>query len=209
MAPGVFGTVSSINGMILTVSSKTPRNASTTTVYTVDASNATVYKNGATSTVAAIAVGDNVMIQGTVSGTNVTAKTIRDGIGKPGIIGTFDRKAPATSTIVQGNGEPVVGGSVTAISGTTTLTVTNKSNVTYTVDVSNAKVEKAGTSTTVSAIAVGDNVIVQGTVNGTSVTASSVIDSGNPTTIPAANPPKASHGFFTAIGNFFQKLFGF
>ena len=44
----------------------------------------TVTKNNTASSVASIAVGDTVMVQGTVSGTNVTATTIRDGIGAPG-----------------------------------------------------------------------------------------------------------------------------
>ena len=80
----------------------------TATTYTVDASSATVTKNGAASTVSAIAVGDTVMVQGTVSGTNVTAKTIRDGVGQG---------QPA----IQGNGQPVVAGTVTAINGNSVL----------------------------------------------------------------------------------------
>ena len=109
------------------------------TVYTVDATNAKIYKGSATTTVSVsgIAAGDTVMVQGTVSGTNVAATVIRDGIGgmmgiQPGMPGKgFGHGAsstPSTTPIIQGNGEPVVGGSVTAISGTT-LTVTNASNV--------------------------------------------------------------------------------
>ena len=49
----------------------------------------------------------------------------------------------ATSTarfpMMTGNGQPIIGGKVTAVNGNS-LTVTNASNVTYTVDVTSAKV---------------------------------------------------------------------
>ncbi len=208
--PGAFETVSAINGTTLSVTSKTPKSGTATT-YAVDASNAKVMKNGTSSSVSVIAVGDTVMVQGTVNGTNVAATVIRDSAmrGRPG----STPPGQPQNLPIQGNGEPVVGGNVTAANGTT-LTVTNKSNVVYAVDASNAKVEKAGTSTSVSAISVGDNVIIQGTVNGTSVTASSVIDQGNgqPKTATSASEsgaPGKPVGFFGAIGNFFARLFEF
>jgi Domain of unknown function (DUF5666) len=228
MTPGVFGTVTAINGTTLTVTSKgRPNSTSTTataaTVYTVDAGNATVYKGSATSTVSisSIATGDTVMVQGTVSGTTVTATTIRDGVGgmmggQPGAWGKGGMHG-ATSTMaspITGNGEPVVGGSITAINGTT-LTVTNTSNVTYTIDASAATIVKNGTSTAITNLSTGDNVIVQGTVNGTSVTASSVIDQGVKAGASGSATSTSSHGggfgagFFGAIGGFFAHLFGF
>lgn len=207
-APGVVGTVSAVSGTTLTVTSKGlgKSTTATATTYTVDASNATVTKAGAASSASAIAVGDTVMVQGTVSGTSVTATSIRDGVGGTG-------KAP--TPVITGNGEPVVGGAVTAVSGTT-LTVTNKSNVTYTIDASSATVEKGNVTSSISNVAVGDNVVVQGTVNGTSVTASSVIDSG--TASASGNSTGGAGGMmhgggvggvFGAIGGFFQHLFGF
>lgn len=71
---GVRGTVSAINGTILTVKSKNG------TTYTVEASIAKIVKNAATSTIEVtdIKVGDIVMIEGTVSGTTVSAKKIID-----------------------------------------------------------------------------------------------------------------------------------
>lgn len=77
--PAVRGSVTAISGMILSVT-----NASST-VYTVDATNATVTKINGTSTpltisVANIAVGDTVSVVGTVSGTSITATSIRDGV---------------------------------------------------------------------------------------------------------------------------------
>jgi hypothetical protein len=212
MQPGVFGTVSAVSGTTLTVTSKAmvgpngSNGSSSATTYTVDASNATVVKNGATSTVSAIAVGDTVMIQGTVSGDNVTAKTIRDGVVPQGT-----GKGPGGGAIasLQGNGEPVVGGSITAISGDT-LTVTNKSNVTYTIDATNATVIVKNATSTLASISTGDNVIVQGTVNGNSVTASSVIDQGAASSASGTGSPmRAIGGVFGAIGGFLQHLFGF
>ena len=73
--PAVFGTVSAINGTNLSVTSKASKNS-----FTVDASNATVMKNNATSTLSSVTVGDTVVIMGTVSGTNVTATSIRDSV---------------------------------------------------------------------------------------------------------------------------------
>lgn len=200
--PGINGTVTAVNGNTITVTQKTGPNATTTTTYTVDATNAKVLKNGTSSTVSNIAVGDMVMVQGTVNGTNVTATMIRDGIGRG------QGWQQQTAAIVQGNGQPVIAGSVTAINGNT-LTVTNKSNVTYTVDASSAKIAKGGASVSLASVATGDSVIVQGTVNGTSVTASSVIDQGAAPSTGGGNTPQPHVGFFGMIGNFFAHLFGF
>jgi hypothetical protein len=244
MMAGVFGTVTAVdvngNANMLTVTSAArsnprpmPEMASTTPVtttapivYTVDATNAKIYKGSATTTVsvASIAQGDTVIVQGTTSGTNITATVIRDGAGKmmggrPGMPGTgFGRGASSTASttpIIQGNGEPVIGGNITAISGTT-LTVTNASNVTYTINAASSTVVVKGASSTLSDVAVGDSVIVQGAVNGNSVTASSIIDQG----VKSANASSTSQsggggfggglgGFFGSIGGFFKHLFGF
>jgi hypothetical protein len=80
---GIHGTVSSISGNTLTVTATNPKD-STTTVYTVDASSATVLKGDGTakpasSTLSSVAVGDTVLIDGQLSGTSVTAKMIIDG----------------------------------------------------------------------------------------------------------------------------------
>ena len=170
-------------------------------------------KDNATSSVSAIAVGDTVIIQGTKNGTNITATTIRDGVTtrpggmKPGTAGS-GVNAPSP---IQGNGEPVVAGTVSAISGST-LTVSTKSNVTYTVDASSAKVVQGNGTASLSSVAVGDSVIIQGTVNGTAITASSVIDQK---ALPAPGAsgtdahPQPHLGFFGSIGNFFSHLFGF
>ena len=120
----------------------------------------------------------------------------------------------STAAMINGNGEPVIGGNITAISGNS-VTVTTKTNIVYTIDASTAKIVKNGTTTAIANIATGDAVVVQGTVNGTSVTASSIIDQGAAMT-PASSTmgmttgTKASvGGFFGKIGSFFQHLFGF
>jgi hypothetical protein len=221
--PAVVGTVSAISGDTLTVTGKnwaqgspSPTNSGqatqTTTTYTVDATNATVTKNNTASTVGAIAVGDTVMVQGSVSGSDVTATTIRDGAMGMSRSGGKGSRGTTTPSIT-GNGEPVVGGSVTAISGST-LTITNKSNVTYTIDASDATITKGNATTTIANIATGDTVLVQGTVNGTSVTASSVIDQGTGSNMPnngsaSTTPEHRGGGFFGAIGSFFTRIFGF
>jgi hypothetical protein len=210
--PGVFGTVSAVNGTTLTVTSKGgPTNqGSTGTTYTVNASGATVMKDGATSTVSAIATGDTVMVQGAISGTTVTATKINDGMmqGGPGM----GKAGGGALASLQGNGEPVVGGSVTAISGDS-LTVTNKSNVTYSVDATNATVIVKNATSSLADISTGDNVVVQGTVNGTAVTASTIIDQGAQSSSgTGTGGPGMMHGIggvFGAIGGFFQHLFGF
>jgi hypothetical protein len=211
--PAVVGTVASVSGDTLTVNSKnwqrgTTATPTTSTIYTVDATNATVTKSGATSSVSAIAVGDTVMVQGTVSGTSVTATSIRDGMmGRMGQMPpagmSWGRNASSTP-LIQGNGEPVIGGSVTTISGTT-LTVSTQNGTAYTVDASSATVEKGGAASTISAVAVGDRVIVQGAVTGTSVAASSVIDQAT----SSAPIGGGKRGVMSAIGGFFTRLFGF
>ena len=199
---GIGGTVASVSGTTLTVTSKAGPNGGTATTYTVDASSATVTKSGATSSVSGIAVGDTVMVQGTVSGTSVTATSISDGqFGKGGMSG----QTPS----IQGNGQPIVAGKVATISGTT-LTITNNSNVTYTIDASSAKVTQGQNTITTSNINTGDTIIAQGTVNGTSVVASSVIDQTRPAGTTTTTPGQQSNpGFFGSIGQFFMHLFGF
>lgn len=241
MPPGIFGTVASVDvgDETLTVTARMRPNASSTpnaspTLYDVNATNATVMKSGVTSTIASVNVGDMVMVQGTVTGTNVAATVIRDGVtgmmGRPGMYpsstrgmypsstrgtNTFGGKPTSTrstsSVPFQGNGEPIVAGSITAISSST-ITVTNASNVTYTIDVSNATIVKGGTTSTIASLAVGDNVVVQGAVNDTSVTASSVIDQGSGSKgngKPAAPATGLHIDIFGAIGNFFKHIFGF
>ena len=107
--------------------------------------------------------------------------------------------------VFRGSGQPVVGGTITAV-GSSTVTITNKSNVTYTVNTASTTVVKGKTASNVSVLAVGDNVLVQGAVNGTSITASSILDAG------ATASTTKGHGLghlFGGLGHFLRSLFGF
>ena len=105
-----------------------------------------------------------------------------------------NREDSATSTPWQGGERMTSGifGTVSAINGTT-LTIDGRSasstpaspelqrgeaTTTYSVDASSAKILKGSATSTisVSAITVGDKVIVQGTVTGTSVVAKLIVD---------------------------------
>ncbi len=211
MKPAVYGTVSAVNGNIITVT-KTQSSKMNTTVapvtvtYTVDATNATIVKNNVAGTIASIVVGDTIVAQGTLTGTNLVATNIRDGImmGKErGGFSKIENKNNQKIPVFSGNGQPIVAGTVTAVNGTT-LTVTNKSNVTYTIDATNAKILQGPNTILVSNVAVGDNIVVQGTVNGNAVVAATVIDQAK------VAGTKAEHqGFFAGIGLFFAHLFGY
>ncbi len=85
---------------------------------------------------------------------------------------------------------PAVMGTVTAVNGNT-LTVTSNGPknsattatvTTYTVDATNAKITKGfgknASTITASSVAIGDHIAVTGTISGTSVTATSVVDFG-------------------------------
>ena len=214
MKPGVFGTVSAVSGNTITVSGKQSFGATaTTTTYIVDATNAKVMKNNTASTVSAIATGDTIMAQGTLKGTNLVATMIRDGVmtrGTKNPNGTTPAPRNQTSPIT-GNGQPVVAGTVSMINGST-LTITNKSNVTYTIDATNAKIVQGQNTITVSSVAVGDMIIAQGTINGSNVTASSVIDQNKPansTTGSTTTTTQPNRGVFGSIGHFFANIFGF
>ena len=218
--PEVIGKVTAINGTTLTVQSvkrgirvESVSTSTAPSVFTVDASNARVLKANATSTLSDIAVGDNIIVQGKLSGTNVTAAIIHDApaIGK-------NNSSRGSELLMQGNGQPVVIGDITSVSGNS-IVISNKSNVSYTVDVSSASILKQGIAgtTTVSSLTVGDGVIVQGVINGNSVSASSVIDRGatssvtdlNASTTTKQAKPGIVSGIFTSVGSFFSRLFGF
>jgi len=230
MKPEFIGTVSAINGSTITMTSKqgfglggfVGRNASsspktaptitpTTVIYSINTTNSTVIKNNATSSVSNISVGDTLMVQGTLNGTNITATNIRDGImnslGRDN--GANNRgDFASTTSLVEGNGQPVIAGTISTISGET-LTISNKSNVSYSVDATNAKITQGPNNTvSISNLTVGDNVVVQGTINDTSVTASSIIDQTKPGAA-TSTPQKPRAGILGGIGQFFMHLFGF
>ena len=219
----VVGTVYAVNGSNITVNSKIgPRmnldnTASTSTTYVVDASNAVIMKNNATTTVSNILVGDIVAVQGTINGSNIVATKIFDGIRFKDEKDKKDKKSDerdhASSTpIIQGNGQPVIAGKISSMS-TSTIAVTTASGIVYTVNVSSAKIALNNSLVSLSSLAVGDKVIVQGSVSGTSINASSVIEqkrlNDNNGDENGDNQNKMHRGFFGSMGNFFAHLFGF
>ncbi len=231
--PVVFGTVSSINGTLLVVTTKNgPREDGIIKTYNVDASNSIVYKNNATSSISSVVVGDNLFIQGTVSGTNVVAKIIRDGVpGRNGNLMDKSRNASSTmqrgerdekgerkemgrnNPMFKGDGQPVVEGSVTSINGSI-LSVLNRNNLVYSVDASNAKVFKGNATSSLSNVVIGDRIIVQGSVNGQSISATLIFDRGIVATntqdkINNENKPTEKKGIFKTMGGFFSKMFGY
>jgi hypothetical protein len=214
MRLGVSGTVTAISGNSITVTGHQGFGTTTTpTTYTVNATNAVVFKNNATSTISSIAVGDRIFAVGTVTGTSIVATNIIDGLGS--MMGGRERGARdmmgSSTSSFTGNGQPVVAGTISAISGSM-LTLTTTSNVIYTVDATNAKILEGQHTIAISNIVVGDTVLVQGTVNGTSVTASTVIDQSAKAQGGDNGQGKNQGlhlGFFAGIGNFFKHLFGF
>ncbi len=169
--PAAAGTVTAVSGNTITLNDKR-----TGTIFAVDAGGAAIEKfvvpaGGSktpptltTITVSGIAVGDNIVVQGTVSGATITATKITDGVmGGPG--GFRGRHAPL------GND-----GNINAINGTT-ITMQEEANeggASYNVDASKATVTNNGAAATISDLKVGDKIFVRGTVTGTNVAATTV-----------------------------------
>lgn len=225
----IAGTVASVSGTTFTLAVRggerenASATTSNTTTFTVDASKATIRKGDATTTVSSIAVGDQVMVKGAVNGTTVAAVSIIDAArafpparhgrlpsGRPFDNDKDEAVAASSTPLFQGNGQPVIGGTVTNIASST-ITVTTSSGITYSVNASSAKIGRLGQAATLANITTGDRVIVQGSVSGTSITASTIIDQGaGATTSTTTRPKEESRGnFMSAIGNFFGHLFGF
>lgn len=78
---GGDGNITSINGTTIVMAEEADEGGAS---YTVDASNATITKNGTASALSALAVGDKIFVKGTTSGTNVVATSISSGHGSHG-----------------------------------------------------------------------------------------------------------------------------
>lgn len=156
--PHVGGEVTAVNGTTITVNDM--RKGGT---YTIDASGATFMKDGASADISSITVGGHVMAEGTLDGTTLTATKVMSGMPKGG----HGFGGPG------GRGHGVMG-QVTAVDGNT-ITVTGKDGQSYTVNAGSATVQKM-VAGSISDIAVGDRIGVQGTVSGNSVTATQIMD---------------------------------
>ena len=75
---GGDGNITAINGTTITMQEEADEGGAS---YTVDTSQATITNNGATAALSALKVGDKIFVQGTTSGTNVTATSISLGFG--------------------------------------------------------------------------------------------------------------------------------
>lgn len=153
---GGDGNITAINGTTVTMQEESNEGGAS---YTVDASKATVTNNGAAADLSALKVGDKIFVQGTTNGTNVTATSLSLGRG------------------MKGGHAPLGGdGNIVSISDTTIIMQeeADEGGATYTVDASNATVTNNGTTADISALKVGDKIFVQGTTNGTNVTATSI-----------------------------------
>jgi hypothetical protein len=73
---GGDGVVSSINGTTITIAEEADEGGAS---YTVNASGATVTKDGVASNLSSITVGEKIFVRGTTSGTTVTATSIETG----------------------------------------------------------------------------------------------------------------------------------
>ncbi len=152
--PAVVGSVTTINGTILTVTDKNG------TVFTVDAGSAKITKgfgpSSTTITLADMKVGDTVAVTGTVSGNAVAATAIVDGVGRGG---------PMNKDVHH------VGGTVTAVNGTS-FTVerpafgNNTTKETFAVNTSGTTTfTKDGSAATLADVTVGSHVMVEGTLD--------------------------------------------
>jgi len=153
---GHDGNITVINGNIITMQEEADEGGAS---YTVDASGATITNKGATASITDLKVGDKIMVKGTVSGNNVAATSISIGCGKG-----MDRGA-------HGNF-----GNITAIDGSIiTISEKTKSGDTlYTVDASTVSVKNNGAAASITDLKVGDKIMVEGTVSGNSIAATSI-----------------------------------
>lgn len=216
------GVVTSVGINTIMVQSKQGTSTATST-FTVDVTNAKIFKDKATTTIASILVNDTVLVLGPVTGTSVVATAVYDG-KLPVIIQKIkeerqevrkDRREDRRADRMIGSG---VAGIVSAISGNTISVIgrmgTSTATTTYAVDATNAKFYKDKATTTIASIVVGDKVLVEGTVNGTSVTATAIYDGKLPLNGKALGAQAEigngeGKGFMGKVSGFFKNLFRF
>lgn len=216
---GITGTVTAVSATTITVNGK---HASTTGSFVVDVATSKFFKNSATTTLASILVGDNVFVQGKVTGTSAIAVAVYDG-KLPAALQKVEirkeerkenRQEKRENRIADRIKGSAILGIVTSVNGSTIMVDgkmgTSTATTTYTVDTTNAKIFKDKATTTVSAILTGDKVLVEGTVSGTSVTANFIYDGKLPLNGKAlgAFAEEPIRGKFAEkINNFFKKFF--
>ena len=150
----------------------TPGGGATTVLTT----GSTAVSSVTTGSLADVKVGDNVVVEGTTSGTTISAQQILVG-GARGVdeLGGGTRAPPAGAAPPAGDrGGPPTSGVVTGVSNGS-LTVSTAAGTTVTVATSTATTVSVLTPSSVDALRVGDQVQVTGTTaaNGT-ITATSI-----------------------------------
>lgn len=159
---GVAGAVTAISGSTITL--KANQN---NTTYTVDATNAKVRTDASTSaTISDIKVGDTIVVEGKVTGTDVVATII--------IEGKFGEGFPGG---MMGLGQGTIFQGTVATIGSTTFTITAIDGTVYTVDATNAKIGKEkNTDAKLTDITIGDSIAVVGTLTGNTIYATRIAD---------------------------------
>lgn len=120
-------------------------------------------------------------------------------------------------------GNPFVRGEITNIDGDS-ITITSspmpidkdndktKEDAIYTVDISSAKFYSDGETSDSSMLSVGDTIMIEGEVDGTSIKATTVhegnMGNGNRANIDNQNQTKNNRSVWSRIGNFFGSIFG-
>lgn len=170
---GFVGTITAINGDSVTILAKNG------TSYSVAIGGAKIWSGkNQTSSTSSLAVGKTVIVDGTITNTAVVARNVY----------LVTLPTPSVSAGISGT--------VTAISGTT-ITMLAANGSTYSVNTTNAEIKSAkNKDIDHNTIAVGDSITVRGTVTGTTIEATSVVDI------------KIGHGIFSNIGKFFKRIFG-
>jgi hypothetical protein len=173
--PAAAGQVTAVSGSTITLTDKRSG-----TAYTVDTNSATIEKftndqtnqttgihpTPITITASQIAVGDSIMVEGTVSGSNITAKKIIVGMKMMG------------GKNMKGHGPMGNTGQVTAINGNT-ITLSTPDGKSISVDGSSANIQKLNTIT-ISGIQIGDQLMVRGQNNNGTISATNILDGQMP-----------------------------
>jgi hypothetical protein len=168
---GTNGTVASIDGTRFTV---TTRGGETVTVAT---SPSTTFTAASTGSPADVKAGDNVTVLGTTSGTTVEAERITDtgSVAPPDGAGAPNGGPPpvVNGPAGDGRGGPPAAGVVKAVNGSS-FTVATTAGTTLTVNTSSSTAVTVVRPSSFAALKVGDEVQVNGTTSGTTVTATNV-----------------------------------
>lgn len=158
ISAGTIGTVTAVSTNTLTVKTATGE------IYVVTTTDATVRRGQDGKPATPIVVGETVYVFGIKNGTNIVASTIIVGKSKTDVKPTADESRQAYLGVVTAKTD-------------TTLTIVNSANVAYTVTLASDSqlwINKTK-QTTLSGFVVGDNVMIQGTLTGSTIAAKKVM----------------------------------